>query len=75
MYRRGRVQNLVRLDFRSAMADIKLKSKLDNRNMKTIATDVDLTYVIKGIARDNIKFVSKVSNLSNKKSSLGRGSM
>lgn len=74
-FRRGRVQNIVRVDFRSKPMEIKMKSKLDNRNWKTLATDIDLTYVIRGIARDGIKLVSKIMNLSNKKSTLGKAAM
>ena len=46
--------------------DFKMRTKFDNRNFKTLATDVDLTYVIRKVARDNIKFVSKIINLSSK---------
>ena len=54
------------MDLRSKAMDMKLQTKLDNRNMKTIATDIDFTYVVRKIARDNIKFVSKIINLSSK---------
>ena len=46
--------------------DLKLKSKFDNRNWRTVATDIDFTYVIRKIARNNIKLVSKIIDLSSK---------
>lgn len=63
-YRRNRNLYNIKLDLRSKPIIVKLKSKLDNRNMKTIATDIDVTYVIPKVARDNIKLVTKVINLS-----------
>ena len=54
------------MDMRSSPMDLKLKTKFDNRNWGTIATDIDLTYVIRRLARNNIKLVSKVINLSSK---------
>ena len=74
-YRRGRVMLNNKLDFRSPIADIKMKSKLDKRNTKAIATDIDLTYVIRRYARDNIKFISKINNLSSKALTKGKATM
>lgn len=65
-YSRGRKLYNVNVDLKSSLMDLKMKSKFDNRNMKTLGTDIDLTYVIRKVARDNIKFVSKVINLSSK---------
>jgi len=48
---------------------------MDNRNWKTIATDIDIAYVIPRIARDGLKIVSKITNQSNTKSTLGKFSM
>ena len=56
----------IRTDLRSDLMDVKMKTKFDNRNWGTIATDIDVTYVIRRIARNNIKLVSKISNLSSK---------
>lgn len=74
-YRRGRLQKIVKVDFRSKLMDFKLKNKFDNRNGKTFATDTDLTYVIRRIARDNIKLVTKLINLSSKSLTKARASM
>ncbi|XP_052255844.1 uncharacterized protein LOC127861416 isoform X2 [Dreissena polymorpha] len=63
-FKRGRALNVLTLEFESEPASLKIKSKVDNRNWKTIAADADLTYVIKGIARDNIKLTSKMINWS-----------
>ena len=64
-----------RMDFFSSMVDLRLQSKIDNRNWKTIATDIDITYNVKRVARDNIKLVGKISNLSTKSLTKARGSM
>ena len=74
-YRRGRVQNILKVDFRSKLMDIKMKNKFDNRNGKTFATDTDLTYVIRKFARDNIKLVTKIINQSSKSLTKARVSM
>lgn len=74
-YKRGRLQKTVRVDFRSSLVDIKLKNKFDNRNGKTFATDMDLTYIIRRITRDNLKLVTKFINLSSKSLTKARASM
>ncbi|WAR23156.1 APLP-like protein [Mya arenaria] len=67
-YRRGRSLNYVNFAFESTPMYIKTKGKFDNRNMKTLAADIDLTYIIKGIARDNnFRLVSKVTHSHNSK--------
>lgn len=65
-YRRNRQLYNIKFDMRSSPMDVKMKTKFDNRNWRTIATDIDLTYVIKKIARNNIKLVSKLIDLSSK---------
>lgn len=74
-YRRGRSLNYVNFAFESTPMYIKTKGKFDNRNMKTLAADIDLTYIIKGIARDNVKFASKLMNWSTKTLTKARLSM
>ena len=63
-YKRGRTLDYVNFEFQSEDVYLKNKGKLDNRNMKTIAGDLDVTYVIKGLARDSVKLSSKLNNWS-----------
>lgn len=69
------MQNTIRVDLRSYLADIKMRNKFDNRNGKTLAADIDLTYVIRQFARDNIKLVTKLINLSSKSLTKARASL
>lgn len=64
--KRNRVLYRNRLNFASSPLDLAVDAKLDNRNYRTIATDIDLSYVIRRVARNNIKMVSKISNLSSR---------
>ncbi|XP_045158693.2 uncharacterized protein LOC123524511 [Mercenaria mercenaria] len=63
--RRRSIYN-TKLDFRSSPADFLLKAKFDKRSAGTVASDIDFTYVIRRIARNNIKLVSKITNQSSK---------
>ena len=71
-YRRGRELYTTKFNIKSSPATIKLVSKLDNRNMKKIAASVDLAYVIKKFARDQIKLTTTVNNLSTKSLTKGK---
>ena len=74
-YRRGRVLYNVKVDLRTPLVDTQMRTKLDNRNFKTIASDIDMKYVIRKVARDSVKLVTKVNNLSSKSLTKLKGSM
>ena len=73
--RRGNVENVLEMDLTSEVADIRMSTKLENKNMKTVAMNMDLTYVIPKIARDKIKLVSKFNNLGTKSLTKWKASM
>ena len=63
--RRRSIYN-TKLDFTSGPADFALKAKFDKRAAGTLASDIDFTYVIRRVARNNLKLVSKITNQSSK---------
>ena len=73
--RRGNVENVLEMDLTSEVVDIRMSTKLENKNMKTIAMNKDFTYVIPKIARDKIKLVSKFNNLGTKSLTKWKASM
>lgn len=64
-----------KLDFRSSPADFSIKARFDKRSKGSIASDIDITYVIRRIARNNIKLVSKIINQSSKSLTKARVNM
>lgn len=64
-----------KVDFRSGPADFSVTGKIDNKKFRSIGTNFDITYVIRKIARNNIKIVSKVTNLSASALTKGKGNM
>ncbi|XP_052775371.1 uncharacterized protein LOC128213563 isoform X2 [Mya arenaria] len=71
----GRVLYRTNLNFASSPADFRLIWKVDNRNYRVITNDFDFTYVIRQVARNSIKIVSKVINQSGKTLSKGKANM
>ncbi|KAL3871442.1 hypothetical protein ACJMK2_039441 [Sinanodonta woodiana] len=54
------------VDVKSSLLEMILKGKFDKKPEGSLSTDIDLTYFVKQYTRNNIKFVSKIINMSTK---------
>ena len=73
--RRNRVLTRTKVNIGSGPMDVALDAKIDNRNFRTIASDIQFAYVIRRVARNNIKLVSKFINLSSSSLLKGKSTM